>query len=141
MFMMLSMKIIQGPTIERGRRCQNCTQFDNGPVAVRDYKMRRFAEMQRNAVSVLQRDGVPVDPRKALASKDPEAALGANYDLGDQYIKSGLLGVCRKGMTRGDFVHAYYLCDRWDERVRPDGAEKPDELPEEARARLLGDDE
>jgi hypothetical protein len=103
--------------------------------------MRRFAEMQQKAKEILQRDGVSIDPSKLSPRPDSNAMLGANYDLGDQYIRHGVLGACRKSMTQGDFVHAYYLCDRWDGRVRPDGAEKLDELPEEARERVMGDDE
>lgn len=145
------------PTIERGRRCQNCVHFSNDEeIAIKRYKELRFRDMQRHAAEVLERDGVsPKRIRKMLENVqrhkpgtpaphriqrqgdvDPHSKLAENYTLGDNLIRQGLLGICLQDCADGDFVHAHYLCDRWTEKYRPDGAEKPDELPEDARARL-----
>ncbi len=134
------MRIINAPTIERGRRCQNCIHYDNGPTAVQSYKAKRFADMQHKAKEIIERSGVKVG-RTNPSFEQESSLLGANYTLGDKYIREGVLGVCKRGMAPGDFVHAFYLCQGWTGSVRPDGAEKPDELPAEARARVMGDDD
>ena len=134
------MTLITGPTIERGRRCQNCVHFDNGEKTVKSYKMKRFNEIQRKAAQILEREGKAVTKTNSTLKNDP-ALLGSNYEYGDRCIRAGVLGTCERNMAPGDFVHAFYLCEAWSGRVRPDGAEKPDELPAEARARIFGDDD
>ncbi len=156
---------ISAPTIERGRRCQNCLSFNNGPIAIRHYKQKRFADMQQEAKEVLQRDGMtkaqvqelldaarnhePGTPApfriQRQSDVDPHSKLAENYTLGDDLIRRGQLGICLKNNTAGDFVHAHHLCGndpaspfkcQWTEKFKPDGAEKHDESAAEARKRL-----
>lgn len=77
---------------------------------------------------------------KRRGKRDPFQALGLNYQLGDQMIDAGVLGICMINAAPGDFVHQMYLCDRYKSRIKVDGADKPDELPEEARERIYGSD-
>ena len=136
-------------TVERGRRCQNCRRFEVGELATQAYKASRFRDLQVKAKEIIEREGYlpnlppPGAPRKInrLGDADPHMAkFGENYDLGDQMVRKGMLGLCLVHAAVGDFVHMNYLCDQWQERVKPDGAEKSDELPEEARDRIYGED-
>jgi len=43
------------PTIERGRRCENCQHWDNGERAIQHYKAKRFADLQRDSHKILER--------------------------------------------------------------------------------------
>ena len=130
--------------VDRGRRCQNCTAFDNSPKALDHYEQRRLIDIQRDAKALLEREGVDLSQAapKRLGDLDPHMQqLGANISLGDQYVKEGVLGVCEKDAAPGDFVHAFFLCDQWDEKFKPDGSEKLDLLPHEARIEAGLDDE
>lgn len=73
-------------------------------------------------------------------TSDPFQALGLNYQMGDQLMNAGVLGICMVNAAEGDFVHQLYLCDRYKSRIKVDDADKPDELPEEARERIYGSD-
>jgi hypothetical protein len=84
-------------------------------------------------------DGKPesMRPARDLSTMDGQMqALGLNYEFGDTLIRTGQLGICMINAAPGDFVHFAYLCEKWRERVRPDKAEKPDELGDEARDRM-----
>lgn len=146
---------VGGPAkIERGRRCQNCRHYNNGEMAVKHYKQRRFDEMQAAASKVLagepvsaallgDRLGADDSQRTArrvrdLKTFDADAAakLGLNYELGDTLLRTGQMGMCLISAAPSDFVHFAYLCEKWTEKFKPDDAEKHDELGDEARERL-----
>jgi hypothetical protein len=139
------------PTIERGRRCENCLHWSCGEDArakYEDYRRRDFldaaartvaAEGNRKITKEIAARVGPVGAPKAirrLGDHDSGAKLGLNMAYGDALILGNMLGICHIEAAPGDFVHAHYLCGRWTQKYRPDGAEKPDELPEEARERL-----
>lgn len=136
------------PTVTRGRRCQNCTSFDNGGMALKFYKDRRAADIRRRATEILEKKGslMAADQRRRINTEfSPETmkALGLNYDFGDRRIRAGVMGICLKGPCEevpGTFVHAHVVCSRWTQRVKPDGSDKPDELMAEARANRGLDD-
>ena len=138
-------RIATAPTVSRGRRCQNCRTFDNGPAAIQLYKERRTADVQRRAEQVLEQAGTAMSAsaRRQLTGDFDQAtmdALGLNYELGDQYINAGVLGTCVRGTHTSTFIHAMFLCTQWTEKYRPDGSEQHDELPAEARANRDMDD-
>lgn len=129
-------------------------------MAKSHYKMLRTRDMEAAAAKVLANEGVsPAMLGQRLSDQDPDSrskksnpgqdkfavqdrfdALGLNYDLGDRLIQSGQLGICMVDAAEGDFVHFAYLCDRYKSRIKVDGAEKADELSEEARERIYGGD-
>jgi hypothetical protein len=134
--------------------------FNTGPMAVSHYKTLRARDLEQAASKVMADEGVSpallgqrlgdADPHgspkrrtgrnKRKRTQDKFAALGLNYELGDQMINAGVLGICMIDAAEGDFVHQMYLCDRYKSRIKVDDADKPDELPEEARKRIYGDD-
>ena len=134
-------KFIPGQTLDRGRRCQNCIHFDNGPRAKQFYDQCRFRDMQGNAQQILARDGIlPGEttqrlgaPARLGASDPAFAHLSKNFAMGDSYMEARVMGICNKQMAKGDFVHAMYLCEAWTEKFKPDGAEKTDKTSEEAK--------
>ena len=139
--------IASAPTIERSKRCENCLTWDNSNAAIRHYKDKRYADIERAAKAVLARDGKTTRARanapiKRLSDDDPNMTnLGASYDMGDAMIREGKLGICLTNNTEGDFVHGYYLCEKYQQRYKPDGADGfSDELPGDARKRVYGDD-
>ncbi|KKL20294.1 hypothetical protein LCGC14_2456890, partial [marine sediment metagenome] len=130
-----------------GMLVHNCLLWDRSDAAIAHYKQKRFADIQHVAKEVLANDGKTTrrarDAQIArLGDDDPHMAqLGSNYEMGDNLIREGKLGICIANNAEGDFVHAYYLCDKWQQRVKPDGADGfDDELPEDARKRVYGDD-
>lgn len=154
------------PVLERGRRCENCTNFNNGPLAIQHYKAKRMADLQRHAADIFER-GAPALPvgvtGKRLGDDDPHSpkiggsrtqregdfsdldahmqALGLNYEYGDKLMREKLLGICMVGAAPGDFVHKDYLCGdqgpcRYVARVIVEDAHKHDETAGEARERL-----
>lgn len=135
------------PTIERGKRCENCLLWDRSDAAIRHYKDKRFADIQHVAKKVLANDGKTTrrarDAQIARLGDDDSnmTQLGSNYEMGDNMIRQGMLGICTADNAKGDFVHAYYLCEKYQERYKPDGDDGfHDELPEDARKRVYGDD-
>lgn len=138
---------LSAPTIERSKRCENCLLWDRSDAAIAHYKQKRFADIQYVAKEVLANDGKTTrrarDAQIARLGDDDSnmAQLGSNYEMGDSMIRQGMLGICTANNAEGDFVHAYYLCDKWQQRVKPDGDDGfHDELPEDARKRVYGDD-
>jgi hypothetical protein len=145
------------PTIDRGRRCENCRHFNNGTMAVQHYKAKRHAEITAKAKEIFERGGPLTGPLVGrLGDADPHSmprrravssdfgdidsrmqALGLNYEFGDQLMREGKLGLCMIGATDADFVQSTYFCgNKYDPKVVVDGAAKHDETPEEARERL-----
>lgn len=122
--------------------------FDNGPKAKQHYETLRFRDMQNSAQRILQTGGVlpgesaqRLGAGSRLGASDPAfAQLSKNFAMGDSYMEAGVMGLCMKGMAKGDFVHAMYLCASWTEKFKPDGAgEIADKTSEEAK-RERGDD-
>jgi hypothetical protein len=109
---------------------------------------RPATKRQRLADTVLKASHAGQIPTRDFGDlSDLMQRLGLNYELGDTLMRQGRLGLCLKGKRpqsmggpEGDFVEDRFLCDRWNARVRPDGAEIPDELPGEARDRVFGED-
>lgn len=142
------MTIVRPPTIERSRRCQNCLHWDNGPRAKAHYEACRDRDMQAKAEAVLAQYGREPSrlEKSALALRQGRGAfrramdnLGVRFSLGDQFFAQGVVGQCRIGASPGTFIHALARCEnpcRWTARVKPDGAELPDESGDEARERL-----
>jgi len=141
--------LINSKTIERGRRCQNCIHFDAGPKARQHYDALRQRDIIAEAKAIVIREGkLPEDVQtahkqgrlagpKRIGNDDPGfARLQQNFIMGDSYMQAGAMGICRKGIPTGDFVHAMYLCEHWSARVKPDGAdEKGDMTSEEIKDR------
>jgi len=46
---------MSAPTIERGRRCENCMHWDNGVRAIQHYKIKRFKDLEMEAERILAR--------------------------------------------------------------------------------------
>jgi hypothetical protein len=146
------------PRHEVSRRCQNCVSFDNGPLALQHYKAKRFQEMQGAAAKILAGEGVsPAMLGQRLGDSDPDTPkggmgvkkvkvdaamdkLGLNYDMGDQMIRQGRIGLCMKHKAAGDFVEYLYCCPHWTARVKPDDVRSDDKLAEEAKSDLGYDD-
>lgn len=155
---------MSAPTIDRGRRCQNCKHWDNGALAIQHYKVKRFAELQARALHIFSNGGpVPVGLTGQRLGDDDihspkvggkrsvnlgfedmdryQRMLGLNYELGDTLMRNGQMGMCRVAASPGDFTQLGYLCGdqgpcRYEASVVVDGAEKPDETAGEARSRL-----
>lgn len=151
-------------TIGRSKRCQNCVHYENGEPARKRYKELRFRDLQRAAAAILDGKQPPAgltgvrladDERPRLRHKraaekvtDIKALpsmsamdkmmrkMGLSYELGDNLMRAGRLGICLIGVPAGDFVEYRYLCDKWTGRFTPDDADEGDELPEEAKDRL-----
>lgn len=146
------------PTIERGRRCENCRHFTNGEMAIQHYKIKRNEELNAQAKQIFERGGpVPVGltgqrlgdmehSHKVGADATTRdfrgldarmQALGINYEFGDTLMRNGQLGLCLISASPGDFVHKDYFCGaKYDPKVKVDDAHKHDETAEEARDRL-----
>ena len=146
------LKVISAPTIERGRRCQSCTHWDNGERAIKLYKEKRYADLERAAASILT--GAPTSAavrgerlgaENVLRQKRTAASMSLNefeaygkrmglqYQIGDNMIRQKVLGICSINATPDDFVHRDYFCDRYKSTIVIEGK---DELPEEAKDRL-----
>lgn len=138
-------KFITAPTISRGRRCQNCVGFDNGPRAQQHYDVKRLQELQHKAREILERDGKLPDsllrgelpgPERIGADDDAFDHFAKNFQMGDSYMQAGMMGICQKSQVGTDFVHAMYLCEKWEQKFKPDDAEAGDETSEEAKDRM-----
>lgn len=136
------------PVIERSKRCQSCIHWDHEAPALKRYKELKFRDLSKHAASIMAGETAPPavmghrlgddehvqKPSKSVDMNDMFRSLGLNYDLGDNLIRTGQIGICLKGAVEGDFVHYAALCDQWTGRVKP--ADGPDELSEAAKARL-----
>ena len=102
-----------GPrALGRSRRCQNCRHFWS--VTDGDDFLTHYA---------------------IKTSVDRALRPGAGWKQWDGLARAGLLGVCRAGHPKADFIHAGALCDKWDGRVRFERS-AVDILGDEARDRL-----
>jgi hypothetical protein len=131
-------RFISAPTIERSRRCQNCIHWDNGPTAQKHYEICRLGDAKAHAIRTLEREGqLPKNlhptPERIGADDPTFKEMSENFAMGDSYMKAGVLGICKRGVPEGDFVHAMYLCNQWTGRTRPDDADKGDLTADEAR--------
>jgi len=148
---------VSAPTISRGRRCENCRHFNNGPLAIQHYKAKRHQELDQQAQRIFAA-GPPKNlkrhPSRAAVNtvltggrnqavnnlgdiQERLQALGLNYSKGDEFMRLGLMGICLVSAVDGDFVHKDGFCGtKYDARVKVDGDDQADETGNEARDRL-----
>ena len=98
--------------VGRSRRCQNCRHFWSAAD-----------------------DGDFLTHYAIQTSIDRALRPGSGWKQWDSLARAGLLGVCRAGRSKADFIHAGALCEKWDGRVRFERSEV-DILGDEARDRL-----
>jgi hypothetical protein len=107
-------------TFTRARRCANCTAFETGAMSHQQWNTHRKAR---------QDDYLKTLPISRLADMEkPDWSPNEKNDARlqqlmqmDHMIANGMAGLCMKGARSaedggppGDFVHAEFLCDRWN---------------------------
>lgn len=130
--------------VERARGCYSCKHFENGALARRTWRRDHRPALEQHinekaGLPPVSLDGAALDQQVA-DSLAPAKDMIRKMDLA---VTNGVFGICMKGKRpadlggpAGDFVHAAFLCDRWNGR---DGAsvatqgKKLDKLPAELR--------
>lgn len=107
-------------TFTRARRCANCTAFETGPMSHQQWAIHRKARQDDYLRTIpVSRLADMEKPGWSPAEKN-DARLQQLMQM-DQMIAHGQAGLCMKGARSaadggpsGDFVHAEFLCDRWN---------------------------
>jgi hypothetical protein len=111
---------LPGRVFVRAQGCWNCSGFDQGPL----FEQQKVATGMRDVRVLVSQGRTPDEAASAIGSRQ-------------RLLLAHGAGLCLRGGSKGDFVSAKYLCDKWQGRVAVDrfgGGIDP--LPEELKEQL-----